>query len=241
MDGKAVEEIRDLAREGQFIEHDGQKYVQRGYQVLRQVDRPGSLKVSTLESLAQFVKDNPQGMDLGQAIAIVNDDMTVSVHSGINDIDSGRTLVMKAECPMHPFPFDRFMGSEEFTIRLQTLFLDDESSRELFGYVSKIVIDEGVETSDDGVSQRLTVRKGVSAASATKVLVPSRIRLFPMRIFPECSQPSSEFLIRLRGDKENGASIALFETDGGLWMVEAKRIIAEKLTEDYGIGIPVFA
>lgn len=70
--------------------------------------------------------------------------------------------------------------------------------------------------------------------------IPSRITLKPYRIFPECEQPESEFLIRFKGDMEMGALIGLWETDGGMWKVQAKRLIAEKLKE-LGLVIPIYS
>ena len=41
-------------------------------------------------------------------------------------------------------------------------------------------------------------------------------------------QPESEFLVRL----QEGGKIALFEADGGMWKLEAKRNIASFLAEE---------
>ena len=92
----------------------------------------------------------------------------------------------------------------------------------LFGITSRLQLDEGVDLADDGMTQRVTIKKGMSAASMTGVQMPARIALGPYRIFPECDQPVSEFLIRFKGDKERSVR-RLWETDGGMWKVHAKR------------------
>ena len=48
------------------------------------------------------------------------------------------------------------------------------------------------------------------------------MKLRPYRTFKEIDQPESQFLLRLN---ENG-NIGLFEADGGMWKLEAKKSIA---------------
>ena len=48
------------------------------------------------------------------------------------------------------------------------------------------------------------------------------MELKPFRTFLEVAQPESEFILRVN-DKGN---IGLFEADGGVWKLEAKRNIA---------------
>lgn len=86
----------------------------------------------------------------------------------------------------------------------------------------------------------MTVQRGVSAASAEAASVPTRVILKPFRIFPECNQPASQFIVRLQEGEEKSAHIGLWETDGGLWRVDAKQIIQEKL-ETYGLALPIYA
>lgn len=52
----------------------------------------------------------------------------------------------------------------------------------------------------------------------------------PFRTFLEVEQPESEFLLRV--DAEKG--IGLFEADGGIWKLEAKRNIAEYFAKAMG-------
>ena len=55
------------------------------------------------------------------------------------------------------------------------------------------------------------------------VEVRPRVQLRPFRTFLEVEQPESEFLLRVDADK----GIGLFEADGGVWKLEAKRNIAD--------------
>ena len=57
------------------------------------------------------------------------------------------------------------------------------------------------------------------------VEINPRVKLQPFRTFLEVAQPESEYLLRV---DENGR-IGLFEADGGVWKLEAKRNVKEYL------------
>ena len=48
------------------------------------------------------------------------------------------------------------------------------------------------------MTQQVTIKRGMSAASAEAEAVKTRMTLSPYRIFPECDQPRSEFLVRIK-------------------------------------------
>lgn len=80
--------------------------------------------------------------------------------------------------------------------------------------------DESVTSEDNGITQTVAARQGVSLKSY--VSVKPRVKLIPFRTFREVEQPASEFLLRVDSDGE----IGLFEADGGAWQLEAKDNVA---------------
>lgn len=241
MDGSAVQAIRDMALKNHVIDFEGAKFVPQGYTELRfHVDRPKTLEFNTLKSLVDFVKENPNDLPLDGAIVVINQDRSVNLYSNMDDNDAQRTLLVIAKTDIDSFPFDRFLPSEAFNIYLQTRFVYDENAMNLFKTTSRLRVDEGVTISDDGMSARVTIQKGISAASADIANVPTRVTLAPYRMFPECDQVRSQFIVRLKEGDEKSANIGLWETDGGLWKVEAKDSIKRKLQE-YGLDLPVYA
>ena len=70
------------------------------------------------------------------------------------------------------------------------------------------------------MTQTVTARQGI--ALNEKVAIKPRVSLQPFRTFLEVGQPESEFLLRIN---EQG-NIGLFEADGGVWKLEAKRNVA---------------
>ncbi len=239
MDGSAITEIRGIIEKNQTIEIDGQTFAPRNYAIVRNVDREGAIELTTLKSLVSFVTENAQGLDLDGAMVVIKDDFTVKLLSKPCATDKVRTLFAYAVNPVTPFQFGRHYDSEAFSIALKTLFVDDDQARDLWETSSTIQIEEGVTFVDNGTSQRIIVQKGTSAASKDSKTIPTITLLKPYRIFPECEQVESPFMVRLKGDRDTGASVALYETDGGIWKVTAYEIIADKLKE-YGLSLPIY-
>lgn len=107
-------------------------------------------------------------------------------------------------------------GQDSAIIELRSRFIPTEDSDYLISLISRISNDQGVKSEDNGVSQTVVVRKGISLAE--NELVKPRITLKPFRTFREVAQPESEFVLRV--DESRG--IGLFEADGGMWKMEAK-------------------
>ncbi len=246
MDGSAIKEIRHLIEDSQLVKLEGKKYATRKLmEVEPDTKRPTAVAVNTLRSLVDFVINegiNPKEPGVDDYFAVISENLDVSIYSGFQmALDKQRSLIVKAKNNFQPFQFDKFIPSEIFNIMLQTRFVYEEGeAKNLFANMSKLQIDEGITLADDGLTTKITVKRGMSAASMDTEIMKTRIPLAPYRIFCECDQPISEFLVRIKGSKEEGAHIGLWETDGGLWQIRAKEIISCKLKE-YGLLIPIYA
>lgn len=86
--------------------------------------------------------------------------------------------------------------------------------------------------SDDGVSQKTTIKSGVELAD---VIVPNPVKLRPYRTFAEIEQPESSYVFRIK-DSERGPAFKLVEADGGLWknatMKKIKEYLEYELSEE---------
>lgn len=129
----------------------------------------------------------------------------------------------------------KWMSSEQMNILLQTAF-DDEPSVEgasgdeterahLMRMVGTLVEQQIVITKDDGVSQQLETR---TELSINREVAPRLVSLRPYRTFRNLRQPASLFLLRVKAgtDKPGQPQLALFETDGGRWRLDAMKAIA---------------
>lgn len=108
------------------------------------------------------------------------------------------------------------------------------STGELLDLLSRMSKDSGVTTRDNGVSQEVEARQGVSLKAL--VQVKPRVALRPFRTFLEVEQPESEFLLRL----DDNGNVGLFEADGGMWEQTAKASITayfeDKLAQEVKDG-----
>lgn len=129
-------------------------------------------------------------------------------------------------------PFGRYLDSETFNTALLSMFERTESRDLLFKVTSTMVNEQKLTASDDGVSQNIILKQGVSLACTCKFENP--VPLVPYRTFSEIEQVESNFVMRV--DKEG--NICLNEADGGAWKVQAVNNIRQYL-RDRLEGLPV--
>lgn len=242
MDGEAIRRLEEMVLKGETKTQNGVQYVRGDYHALG-VRHDETVRFSTLEDFCLFAKRNPQNQEATNPIIVVNPNFTVSLLSAPNPYDGRRTeLAMAKAHDVDGFRFGNTYDVEAFIIALKSKFDSHDSDWEaVFNLVRKVQIEEGVELNDDGMSQKVTIKKGVSAASVEAAVKPVDYALRPYRIFPEVEQPKSVFFLRLSGNKEFGVKVALFETDGGAWKIDAARTIRDFIISRIGdSGIPVY-
>ena len=138
------------------------------------------------------------------------------------DTQGVRTYLYRSNADVPGFR-EGFRDRETMLIQLRSLFLQTPDVAYLLDLLSKMSDEEKVTSQDNGVTQVVEARKGV--ALKEQVEVRPRVKLTPFRTFLEVDQPESEFLLRV-GD---GGQVGLFEADGGVWKLVAKRSIVTYL------------
>lgn len=194
-----------------------------------------NLKLNTLDSLIEYYKNDINEINKERTIVVVDGPTTVRVFTEDDDRKERTELIsVRAELPS--IRFDEFMPSDQFNVELQSRFMagQDDDRELVIDYASRLLIENGADIEDDGVSQITTIRTGV--ANRDKAKAPNPVELTPYRTFLEVKQPSSDFILRLNGD----AKLALFEADGGFWKIEAVRLVQEYLTKALGDFDSVF-
>lgn len=132
----------------------------------------------------------------------------------------------QAKCDYRPFVFGCWIPTEEFIIGLQTMFVQDETTAKLLKVVGNLSSDTQIKTLDNGVSQEVTARAGITMVD--NVELPNPVELRPYRTFLEVVQPKSEYVLRMQKNSY-GISCALFDVGGNLWKTEAVKAIKEWL------------
>ncbi len=139
-----------------------------------------------------------------------------------------RSVVASCEATIPAIKFNAYMLQEDFLIHLQTRFIDAEDYETVAKLSGNVRMENDAQTADDGMSQRITIKDGVSAV--TDAIVKNPFLLTPKRTFEEIAQPVSPFVFRVRKGS-GGPELALFEADGGAWKNEAVAKIGEWLKE----------
>lgn len=120
---------------------------------------------------------------------------------------------------------------EHMLINLQTQFIPTDDRDYLIKLLSNISKDTEVKNIDNGMAQKVEVKKGISMVG--QEIVKPILELQPYRTFKEVEQPVSKFLVRVEDEKDQ-LNVQLLEADGGFWMMEAKSNIVEKINEYIG-------
>lgn len=192
-------------------------------------DGPSRLNVNTLDALAVMIRtEGVKQKGLPLYIRVV-DEHNVLVFTSLHDGKGTsflRQYFYKAECDVPRVIIGQEMSQQQAIIQLQSVYGPTPDREYLLELISRMSVNEGVTSDDNGVTQTITARQG--AVLKENMPVKPIVTLQPYRTFLEVKQPASEFLLRV--GKEGG--ISLHEADGGVWRLEAKRRIADWLGKE---------
>lgn len=185
------------------------------------------IRLNTLTGLVNYIKANIERID-SQLILHIEDEISIRL-TGTLEIDGSREVLATAGAIVPRFSFGDWYDMESFNIALQSKFVDkrtNEHEMDDRAILLKVVgntQEENVKTTgDNGVSQAITIKQGVTSIDA---LVPNPVVLAPYRTFLEVEQPESQFVFRMK----DGPRAAIFEADGGAWRNQAIVNIREYL------------
>lgn len=244
MDGEAVKEIAALADAQKTIEVDGQTFARQTFTPVYADPRPEALKGKTLTGLVEYINSNREAVDFSQAMLQVASPGEVRLFTRYEGKSAARTMFFRAELDagLPVFPFDAFMPVEDFIIKAKALFQPNDDMVAAIALVSKITEQNQITAKDDGISQEVQVKKGVSGAVTEGATTRGCYTLRPYRTFRELMQPESRFILRIRAVEGKLPHVALFDAEGGVWRNFAVKAIKDYLdAELFEVGIPVLA
>lgn len=215
-----VDKIISL-KEPRIIDVAGEKYSNQRFERIRpHVNRPDRYEVSGLDSIVQLIGKEIDRVGGFVFVRVAGPDEVFVSTSYQPDMSRNTLYWATSDVP-------GFRGGwrerEEAVINLRSLCIPNEGTRYLLDLLSKMSRDSGVTTKDNGVTQTVEAKAGVCLKQ--NVEINPRVKLQPFRTFLEVEQPESEYLLRV--DEEG--RIGLFEADGGVWKLEAKRNVKEYL------------
>lgn len=212
----------------EVLDINGERYVDKDVYRVDNELRASAIQMNTLTSLVDYLKAGVDTMAEKMLVQVVSP-TKVRVLSML-DADRKREELVDVEAMIPDFEYGRYMGNERFIIALQSKFIDNDD-RALLLKFSGTVKDESIaEYGDDGVTQKATVKTGIT--SVGDAIVPNPVKLQPFRTFIEVTQPESAFVFRMRQADGRGVECAIFEADGGAWKNAAMKSIKEYLQNE---------
>lgn len=182
-----------------------------------------AIKIKTLTGLVDYIQGNVDNYKDPLIVHIVSP-TEVKVYSELRD-DKMRHHFILCEAWTPIIAYGRFMDIESFNIMIQSCFLPNSDSEAVLKVVGNIKEENVQNTSDDGISQKVTAKSGI--ATVSEVVVPNPVILCPFRTFAEVDQPESKFIFRM----QTGPAAAIFEADGGIWRIYAMQNVKTYLVE----------
>lgn len=209
-------------------EINGRQYFQNQSPVLEPV--PSKIVVHTLSGLVDFLKDKDHRQTNSDEtiLHVVDYSQVVAKSALLVGPFSQRFCYASAELfpTGRSFQWGQFYDLEQFNIELQSKFVQDQATAAILSFIGSVTDSNVKQTDDDGITQSVTVRKGITKKA--EGTIPNPIQLRPYRTFPEIEQPEINFVFRMRAGKEGDLpTAALFEADGGLWRNRATESIRE--------------
>ncbi len=218
-----------------YLEHEGKTYANKPMFVVHQKEPVADcMQLTTLTSLIDYIRSNTDKMRKKMLIH-VKSPTEVLLFSRLDDNDRTREHLVCVVPDIPNFEYDKYISKEAFIIGVETKFLNDEDSgketdkSKVIKYAGTVEAGTIASYSDDGISQKATIRDTVTSKADS--ILPNPVRLCPYRTFHEVEQPVSKFLFRMK-NYEDSALVALFEADGGAWKNEAMQNVKEYLQKE---------
>jgi hypothetical protein len=206
-----------------------------GYQysdrALHRVDPPSlrPLAVHTLTAVVDYIHSVPDNSRIPSDFLVhIKDYDSVTLYGALLQNMNRESILEVTLNDVSP-KFGQWYDLESFNIMMQSCFIPNDDSANILRLVGNVVDNNLKTTGDDGVTQQVTVKTGISLVG--NEVVPNPVSLIPYRTFIEAKQPESKYVFRLRKQGET-ISAALFEADGGKWKNAAIQAIMDFFTEN---------
>lgn len=224
----AIDRIVELAKPYTIKTDDGRRYCTTYLREVKpEVELPARYSVDTLEALVKLIRT--EGVAQAPLLYVRVDSarrvMVDTTYTHKEYAEFSRLPLYEAVSDVPSISVNESISQERAIVELQSLYAITEDRDYLLSLLSRIDVNQGVSSVDNGISQEVSVKTG--AVLKEQQTVQPIVHLQPYRTFLEVEQPASDFLLRL--DKDGRP--ALYEADGGAWKLEAKRNIAAYLGE----------
>lgn len=237
IDKSFIEKIESMA-ETKILDINDRPYSTSQLHPVRE-PKPATLRIRTLSGLVDYLVSNADGLTLSDLIVHVNSPTDVHLYSRFCGNFAQRSQFLEVEAiDQIFFEFGRYQPLELFNVALQSQFVQGETTASMLKIIGNIKDGEVKSFSDDGISQEVRAKRGVTLVE--EVNVPNPVDLAPYRTFPEVEQPSSKFVFRMRSGSLT-PECALFVADGNAWALDAIDNIRDWLREKLPKEVTIIA
>ena len=220
-----IEKILELAGE-QIVEIGGRNYTNQKLALIREPSIE-VVKLTGLKGLIDIIKyELIDRYYVNKLFISINSETHITAFGLLDDYIRRTFYEATPDLPELGSKLNTFMPLDNMIIFLSTNFIENEDRDYLIRLFSNITDEKSAKMTDDGLSQTVTIKQGVSLAEKTKI--KNIVTLKPYRTFLEAEQPEEKFLPRLDA---NGQA-AIFEADGGMWKIQAKKNIIDYLNNN---------
>lgn len=189
--------------------------------VRKDMPKRSSIELKNLVSLVELLKKEVDNETIMPIIVSVSE-TSVEALAGLDEY-KGREFLYDVKSQNPYIEFGRYISAEQQIIQLKTCFKETKNRDLLIQKISKLSNAQTIEQNDDGISQSVTMKKGVSTDES--ITLEPLVKLVPQRSFYEIEQPEQMFLLRVNDE----AQVALFDADGGAWKYNTQQKISDYL------------
>ena len=214
-----VNGLKEQSMDVKVTEIAGKTYCNKELYRYGYEDLAEDIRVHTLSAMVDYIKNKPEEMRDSMILHVVSPQQ-VQLYSGLLP-EKRREYLFTCTAIINEFQFDKWYDQERFLIELQANFASNDDLQTLMQVAGNIQAGTTANYSDDGISQKTTIKSGVQR---NDVIVPNPVTLIPFRTFAEVKQPASQYVFRIR-DNGGEPSFKLVEADNGLWKHAAMKDI----------------
>ncbi|ELH4359018.1 hypothetical protein Q9Z15_002559, partial [Staphylococcus pseudintermedius] len=189
---EALAYLKNEFKKTEFYEVGKETYANENLQKIEEPVRR-EVVVYSLSGLVDYIKDNFDN-DERLLVSVLNQQKIV-VETQLNN-NKKREIVIMSLAYTPTICLDQFMSLEAFNIQLQSIFVKNDDVKNLLRILGNLRSSNIRNAGDNGVSQIVETKRGVTLAQ--EEVVPNPVRLKPFRTFTEIEQPESLFVFRLR-------------------------------------------
>lgn len=190
----------------------GKTYCNKDLERYGMEDMARAIHVNTLSAMVDYITGKKEELREKMILHIISP-KKVELYSGLLPERQRETLFI-CDAIINEFRFDNYYDQERFLIELQANFVENDDLKLIMQVAGNIQAGTTADYSDDGISQKTTIKTGVQRVD---VQVPNPVSLIPYRTFAEIDQPSSLYVFRVKDDGNGAPMFKLVEADNGLW------------------------